>query len=100
MSSGKRVSLAEVMGSKAAGLKDQGMRLSQLPEILGEAMPELPKNPVGRHRLIRALQQRFGSNFRSLPGIKDLISEFDRDLEFERKVATMKEIKYKRKHKD
>lgn len=81
------------MGSKASDRSGR-LSLSQLPEILGDAMPELPRSPVGRHRLVRALQQRFGANFRSLPGIKDLVEEFDKDIEFERKVARMKAIKY------
>lgn len=90
--SSKRLSLAELMGSKAA---DSGkLSLSSLPEILGESMPEIPKNAVGRHRLIRALQNRFGRNFRSLPGLKDLIEEFDSDLELEIKIEKMKAIRY------
>lgn len=88
----KRASLAELMGSTAA---DSGkLSLSKLPDILGEAMPELPRTPVGRHRLIRSLQQRFGPNFRSLPGLKDLIAEFDKDAEFEVKIAKLKAIRY------
>lgn len=93
----KRASLAELMGKSAAQSHSQGgLKLSQLGEILGDATPELPKNAVGRHRLVRALQQRFGSNFRSLPGVKALIEEFDQDLAFERKVAEMQAIRYKK----
>lgn len=95
----KKTSLAELMGNSGVQAGAKGMSLAQLPDILGDAMPELPRSPVGRHRLIRALQQRFGNNFRSLPGIKDLVAEFDKDLEFERKVATLKSIKYQRKDK-
>lgn len=93
--SSKRLSLAELMGTVAS----QGggkLSLKQLPEILGESMPELPRSPVGRHRLIRALQQRFGRNFRSLPGVKDLVTEFDADIAFEGKVAAMRAIKLRR----
>lgn len=92
MSKERKSSLAELMGADAAG-KSEGLRLSQLPEILGDSMPELPKNPLGRHRLIRALQQRFGKNFRSLPGIKDLVKQFDDDIAFETRLAKMKSIK-------
>lgn len=88
------------MGKSAAGSGSSGnLKLSYLPEILGDAMPELPKSPVGRHRLIRALQQRFGSNFRSLPGIKNLMSEFDHDVEFEKRIARLGSIKYVGKEK-
>lgn len=91
----KKLSLAELMGTTAA---DAGGKLSlkQLPEILGDAMPDLPRNAVGRHRLIRSLQNRFGSNFRSLPGLKDLIKEFDDEAAFEVKLARMKAIRYNR----
>lgn len=89
----KKASLAELMGTKAAGSGGR-LSLSQLPDILGDAMPELPRTAVGRHRLIRALQQRFGPNFRSLPGVMDLVKEFDLDLDLEAKVAQMRAIRY------
>lgn len=90
----RKVSLAEVMGTKGA---THGLTLDKLPEVLGDAMPELPRTAVGRHRLIRSLQQRFGPNFRSLPGVSDLVAEFDRDLELERKVAQIAALKMRRK---
>ncbi len=93
----KRASLAELMGKTASQSGTKGLRLEQLPDILGDGMPELPRNPVGRHRLVRSLQQRFGNNFRSLPGVKELVAEFDKDIEFERKIARLKAIKYERK---
>jgi hypothetical protein len=84
------------MGSKAAGSNGK-LSLSQLPEILGDGMPELPRTAVGRHRLIRALQQRFGNNYRSLPGVKDLVAEFDADIDLEIKIQRIGAIKAKRK---
>lgn len=89
---GKRNSLAEVLGKDAAGL-GESMRLAHLPHILGEAMPDLPRNSVGRHRLMRALQQRFGANFRSLPGIKNLMQEFDNEIATDVKIAQLRSIK-------
>lgn len=88
----KKNALAELMGSHAAG-KGESLSLSHLPAVLGEAMPELPKSPLGRHRLIRSLQQRFGPNFRSLPGVKNLVKQFDDEIEFEKKLAKMKTIR-------
>lgn len=70
------------------------MQLSRLHEVLGEKTPELPRNPVGRHRLVTALSNRFGPNFRSLPGVSDLMKQFDGEVEFERKLARMKAIRY------
>ena len=90
----KRAGLAELMGK--SGSKGS-LSLDQLRDILGDAMPELPRSAVGRHRLIRALQQRFGSNFRSLPGISSLVKEFDADIALEHKVAQLKNIRMKGK---
>lgn len=86
----RKASLSELMGADASSGQ---LSLKHLPTVLGEAMPELPRNAVGRHRLIRALQQRFGPNFRSLPGIKNLISEFDYDVGTEDKVRKIQAIK-------
>ena len=72
----KKATLNEIMG-KAAGDKGSNMSMKDLPEILGDGMPELDMSPVGRIRLIRALKQRFGDNFRSLPGLKGVVKEFD-----------------------
>lgn len=89
----RNASLSELMGSAASG----GLKLSNLHELLGHATPELPRDAVGRHRLIMALHQRFGPNFRSLPGISGLIKQFDDELAVEKKVAQIKQIKLKGK---
>lgn len=91
----RRLSLAEMMGTAAAAHTGSGkLSLSHLPEILGESLPDLPKNAVGRHRLIRALQQRFGNNWRSLPGVNDIVKEFDGVVDVETRIAKIKRIKY------
>lgn len=86
------------MGEEASGMGDK-MCLKHLPHILGDATPELPRNAVGRHRLVRVLQQRFGSNYRSLPGIQSLIKEFDTEVENEsviNRIAAIKLSDFKR----
>lgn len=88
------------MGTSGAQAGSSGrLTLKQLPEILGEGMPDLPRNGIGRHRLIRAMKQRFGANWRTLPGVSELINDFDGVLELERKVAQIKKIKYTPKGK-
>jgi len=52
-----------------------------LHEVLGMKMPEIPMTDVGKVRLIHALQQRFGANFRQMPGVSDLLDGFNKDLE-------------------
>lgn len=89
----RKTTLAELMGSSASDRGKKGLSLEQLPEILGDAMPHLPRNPVGRYRLLRALQQRYGPNFRTLPGIKDLLKQFDNEHNYEMKLAEIGSIK-------
>lgn len=88
-----RASLAEIMGAKGAAKAKSGISLSDLPELLGEAMPDLPKDAVGRYRLLRSLKARFGPNFRALPGVSGVLSEFDSVIETERKIAKIRGIK-------
>jgi hypothetical protein len=88
-----KVSLNEVMGK--AGDKSEGLSMSDLKDLLGEKMPELPKNRVGRFRIVNALKQRFGAGFRSIPGVSNIMKEFDGDMEFENKLSEMKAIKMK-----
>lgn len=57
--------------------------LENICDILGDKMPEMPHNRVGRLRLVHALQERFGVNFRNIPGVRDTIAEFDKNIEAE-----------------
>ena len=91
-----KVSLRELMGKEGSDASKDGLKLKHLPDILGDALPEMPKNNVGRFRLMRALQQRFGSNFRNLPGVSGLLKEFDEDVEYEGTISKLKAIKPKR----
>ena len=76
--------------------KTKSMSLSDLDDILGEKRPELPKNKVGRYRLIRSLRHRFGNGYRNIPGVKGLIDEFDEEIRFNGVLDQMKAIKPKR----
>lgn len=91
MAKGK-ASLRELMG-KAADKSNLSVR--DLPDILGDGMPQLDMSPVGRIRLIRALKQRFGDNFRSLPGLKGIVSEFDKMANAEVTKQRLKQIKFR-----
>lgn len=67
------------MGKQGADAKSEGrkMSLEDLPKVLGEQMPKLEFNPVGRLRLQNALKQRYGANYRNLPGVSDILNHFD-----------------------
>lgn len=75
--------LGEVMGAKGAEAAKRGLTLADLPKLLGESMPRIQYNPLGRLHLMNALKQRFGANYRNIPGIQGIISEFDREAKTE-----------------
>jgi hypothetical protein len=85
-------SLGELMG----GAEKSPMKLANLGDILGEKMQEMPRTAVGRFRLVKALQQRYGDGFRNIPGVKGLIKEFDDEIEFDGVLSKMKAIRPKR----
>lgn len=88
-----RTSLSEIMG-KAGAASSGKLSLSHLPDILGDAIPEMPPNPIGKHRLVTALKQRFGEGFRNIPGVAGLITEFDEKIKYEQRLAALKQLKY------
>lgn len=70
------------------------MSAADLPKLLGEKMPDMPKNRIGRYRLMNALRMRFGPGFKNIPGIKDVISDFDKDIETENIVKMNMESRH------
>lgn len=88
---GGNASLGELIGGNKPA-----MTLSNLPELLGEKTPELPRTIVGRYRLIRALRHRFGDSYRNIPGINNIIEEFDEDVRFEGVLEKARKIKPKK----
>lgn len=83
---GGKATLGELIGSNS------NMTLNDLDNILGERRPELPKNKVGRYRLIRSLRHRFGDQYRNIPGVKNIISEFDEEVRFQGVLDRMKKV--------
>lgn len=91
-----KATLAEIMGPRGAqSSKDRKLTMKDLPDLLGEGMPELQFNQVGRIRLMRALKQRFGASFRNIPGVSDIVRDFDDESRFSLDVKRMKQIRSK-----
>jgi hypothetical protein len=89
---GGNASLGELMG----GAESSSMKLANLKDVLGEKMQDMPRNAVGRFRLVKALQQRYGDGFRNIPGVKGLIKEFDDEVEFDGVLGKLRKIKIKK----
>lgn len=92
-----KASLNELMGKAGSKAGTKKLTLDDLGELLGEKLPKLEFNPVGRLRLTSALRQRFGDQYRNLPGISDIMKEFDEEARFSVKLQEMKQIRAKRK---
>lgn len=84
----KPASLGELMGSASSTQSNLGLK--DLPTILGEKMPDLPKNRIGKFRLVNALQQRFGPGFRNIPHVNNIIKEFDQHVSDENVIKANK----------
>lgn len=88
MKESRNATLGELLGKSGS---KASLSLKDLPDILGEKMPELPRDRIGKFRLIQSLQLRFGDGFRNLPHIKGIIEEFDKEVETENVIrANMK----------
>lgn len=72
-----KTTLNELMGGRGEDFHKHGVELHELPDLLGEQMPKLEYHTLGRIRLIRALRNRFGANYRSVPGIQQALNKFD-----------------------
>lgn len=92
-----KVSLNELMGGKGRESKKRKLTLDDLEDLLGERLPKMEYSPRGRYRLLTALRNRFGDSFRNLPGIDDILKEFDTEAEFAVKLQEMKMLSGKKK---
>ena len=89
----KKLTLNEIMGSSGEKAKKRKLSINDLENLLGERMPKLEYSPVGRLRLTTALRNRFGDSYRNMPGIDDIMKEFDREADFNVKIQEMKQLK-------
>lgn len=77
MSKAGKVTLGELMGSRGEEFHKKGIELHDLPSLLGDGLPHIEFHTLGRIRLIRALRNRFGNNYRSIPGVQSVLAKFD-----------------------
>jgi hypothetical protein len=94
----KPASLGELMG-KGFEHRDK-LTLEDLPKLLGEKMPHMEYNRVGRVRLVNALHQRFGPGFRNIPGVQDIMNEFDKEISVDSAVKANHKLNSMRSKKE
>lgn len=73
-----RPTKAEYYGSKLAD--KESFDMGDLPDLLGEKMPHIDFTRVGRIRLMSALRNRFGDDFRNMKSVTGIIQDFDTKL--------------------
>lgn len=84
-------SLNEIFG-KDKGSKEE-FDLGDLKELLGEKMPDMPYNRVGKVRLLRALRNRFGEGFRNMKQLQGLLKQFDHEVKTDLELRKIRKIK-------
>ena len=73
----KIASLGELMGE---GFEHRTkFSMDDLPKLLGDKMPEITHDRVGKLRLINALHQRFGAGYGNIPGVRDILEHFEKE---------------------
>ena len=70
--------MGELMGEGFEGRTK--LSLEDLPKILGEKMPSLSYDRVGKIRLINALHMRFGVNYSHIPGVQNILEHFEKEM--------------------
>lgn len=86
----RKISMGEILGTK----QGNEITLDNLHEFLGvDKTPDMPRNAVGRHRLIQALRGRYGDQFRNVKMLKKLVDDFDAEIRHAETIHKLKKIK-------
>lgn len=54
-----------------------------------EEMPAIDHTPLGRHRLVQALRNKYGDSFRNKPGVSSALKDFDEQSEIIKKAIKL-----------
>jgi len=68
------------------------MNLEPIKMVLQDLMPALSPGPRGRLRLIRALTQRYGENFRAFKDAQQAMEHFDNETKLVRDWLKLKGV--------
>lgn len=64
------------------------MDLKPIQKVLGDQMPALTPDPLGRYRLMSALSKKFGPTFRSHPDSVSAIHHFEKEYNYFKTIRT------------
>lgn len=54
-----------------------------------DEMPAVDHTPLGRHRLVQALRNKYGETFRNKPGVSAALKDFDEQSAFIKKAIKL-----------
>lgn len=54
-----------------------------------EEMPAIDPTPLGRHRLVQALRNKYGETYRNKPGVVQAIKDFDEQADIIKKTIKL-----------
>lgn len=58
------------------------MNLGPIKDVLGDDIPDITPTPLGRHRLVSALKNKFGENYRNVAKSRVALDHFDREHDY------------------
>ena len=73
--------LSNASKSKQPQIKSQ-MDLKPIKEVLGDDMPAITPDPLGKYRLLTALKRKFGPSYRSHPSSVGAIHHFEKEYNY------------------
>lgn len=82
---GRPATIGELIGKQHKQVTPEN-----LEEVMGLRMPSLSMDNVGKIRLLKAFRNRFGESFRNVPGVKEILTGFDKEIRLNRLIQMNK----------
>lgn len=70
--------------------KTDALDLSRYSKVLGDGLPHIKPDKVGRFRLLQHLRNKYGASYRNFPGVQEVIDYFDGEHKFHRVMTGLK----------
>lgn len=74
----ENITVREMMGEEVP----MKMDLSPIKEALGEDLPEIPANSLGKIRLVKLLRNKYGINYRNFAPAIRALNHFESEMRY------------------
>lgn len=65
---------------KLSKAHSRSVDLSKFNDLVGEDMPEITPDKIGKFRVYQILRRRFGVNFKNHPAAKQVLTHFENEV--------------------